>query len=354
MQSRRVELVEKFPRNLNVGANDIEYRVLYELWAGYGSLFEVFLGKEHTIICKEIVPSFNDSVGHQRKMKSYLVEAALYQHFSADLRRVLSMAELLDMSCGSDGDVVLLLSDLRNDFPNKVQKLHMLSDEIRVALDWLVKFHTYFWTCDSQYTHQLWPEGGYWYLATRQEEYSCIPQTWRVLQHLAPIVSDLMTKCKHQTIIHGDYKCPNILLSSDRRRCAVVDFQYTGRGLCTRDIVMLLASSADFQHGTHEQCLATEEEYLSYYYFALSQHAQSRFSRRHLQQQYDLALLDYARFMAGWGWWGNVAYVQGKVNTIIDQLIAAQCRILQKDEVLIDELDSRPFAMVFPDLCETT
>ena len=116
---------------------------------------------------------------------------------------------------------------------------------------------------------------------------------------------------------------------------------------------MLLASSADFQHHTFEQCLAAEEEYLSYYYYSLSSDIQSRFSRRHLQQQYDLALLDYARFMAGWGWWGNVAYVRGKVNTIIDQLLAAQCRVLKKDKVVIDELDDRSFVTVFADLCET-
>ena len=155
MRSKRVELVEKIAQKINIGVNAIEYKVLFELWAGYGSLIEVKFGNGYTIICKEIIPSPDDSVSHQRKMKSYLVEAALYQHFSADLRRVLHMAELLDMNYGKDGDIILLLSDLRIDFPHKVQKLHMSPTEIRVALDWLGKYHTYFWTTDNQYTHQL-------------------------------------------------------------------------------------------------------------------------------------------------------------------------------------------------------
>ena len=43
------------------------------------------------------------------------------------------------------------------------------------------------------------------------------------------------------TLVHGDFKEANILFG--KGKCAVVDFQYCGRGYGAKDLVMLIVSS---------------------------------------------------------------------------------------------------------------
>ncbi len=39
-----------------------------------------------------------------------------------------------------------------------------------------------------------------------------------------------------------------------------------------------------------------------------------------LQRHYELCLLDYCRFMAGWGWWGNVGWTQRRARELLARL----------------------------------
>ncbi len=105
-------------------------------------------------------------------------------------------------------------------------------------------------------------------------------------------------------------KTENLLFSEDGARCAAYDFQYTGRSYGVRDVVYLFVSSvdsADLQAGA--------DELLSYYHTELLDRlvskgeagveAASRYRPDVMRRHFDLALLDYVRFMAGWGMWGS-------------------------------------------------
>lgn len=39
-----------------------------------------------------------------------------------------------------------------------------------------------------------------------------------------------------------------------------------------------------------------------------------------LQKHYELSLLDYVRFMTGWGMWGNAQYAEQRVNELLDRI----------------------------------
>ncbi|GFR41607.1 hypothetical protein Agub_g2331 [Astrephomene gubernaculifera] len=113
-------------------------------------------------------------------------------------------------------------------------------------------------------------------------------------------------------------KNENLLFSADNSRCAAYDFQYTGRSYGVRDVVYLFASSVD-----SAVLDSKEAEYLSYYHSQLQERllvigggsgaedgssgadAAARYHAGVMRRHFELALLDYVRFMAGWGMWGS-------------------------------------------------
>ncbi|KAJ9515189.1 hypothetical protein QJQ45_002314 [Haematococcus lacustris] len=107
----------------------------------------------------------------------------------------------------------------------------------------------------------------------------------------------------------------NLVFSAEGGRCAAYDFQYTGWGVGMVDVAYLLCSSGDEQ-----QVAAHEEALLRHYHTTLmsrlgelqpglvAEAAQRTYTWEVLRQHYDLALLDFVRFMAGWGSWGAVGY----------------------------------------------
>ena len=144
---------------------------------------------------------------------------------------------------------------------------------------------------------------------------------------------------KYGTLLHGDVKGANIVFSnrpSDtqdaRSRCALYDFQYVGVGLVTRDLVYFLGTTA--QSGLLRN-VEQEKELLRAYHADLIQSVGLRLDHRRelpemttddekeidypfskLWDHWELALVDWCRFMAGWGFWGNDSWVERRAKQI--------------------------------------
>ena len=125
------------------------------------------------IIVKHISPpihsdhprGWNTDFGHQRKLKSYNVEARWYRDWS----------KLCDDHCRIPKclaihqdhlELVILLEDMDDvGFPRRPKHINL--DAMVVCLRWLASFHMNF--LDKAPTG-LWNTGSYWHLETRPEE----------------------------------------------------------------------------------------------------------------------------------------------------------------------------------------
>lgn len=109
-------------------------RPLSSLWAGYGTITEVETDDEPSqlLIVKEVAPPPGSGVSHARKMRSYQIEAAFYQRVAPHLPpgaachvpHCLGVHSTLDADSSSDaGGMQLVMSDLRQRFPNRCEVL---------------------------------------------------------------------------------------------------------------------------------------------------------------------------------------------------------------------------------------
>lgn len=203
---------------------------------------------------------------------------------------------------------------------------------------WLANFHAAFWGLPNDPSFTLvppfdvpnpseaqgaWAQGGFWYLDTRQEEYSCIGSDWKTyLPQFQAAAEKLKTDRRGRTLIHGDCKAANILFSADSSTCALYDFQYVGGGLGAQDLVYFIGTSID---GALLRKKGADVELLDYYYQELKNALRARglnadrelFTFKILQSQFEVALVDWMRFMAGWGRWGNSGWVESNVRRIL-------------------------------------
>jgi aminoglycoside phosphotransferase (APT) family kinase protein len=152
---------------------------------------------------------------------------------------------------------------------------------------------------------------------------------WRELQQSAQAIDNTLrglradggacaASGRFQTLVHGDFKSENILLSADGSAAAAYDFQYCGAGLGAKDVAYLFCSSLDADVlQRHEQAL------LAHYHARLLGHLArlgrggEGYTAEVLQRHYELALLDYCRHMAGWGWWGNAGWARARARALL-------------------------------------
>ena len=282
------------------------------VWSGFGSLQRISFGPEQkTIVVKSIsIPNkinhpkgWSSDFASERKLKSYRVEQVFYRQYAAHINvntpRYLGFIE-------DENTQYLLLSDLAQEGFHEIAEQSVFS--VKQILVWLANFHAQnLYKCPAN----LWPQGSYWHLATRPNEFNAMSHIG--LKESALELDIILQSCEHQTLIHGDAKIANFMQAGNS--IVGYDFQYVGGGVGIIDVMLLISSAF-----TSEQCYKYEEELLQFYKQAFLD-ACERFSvatANHVIDSwlalYPVAWADFARFLDGWspGHWKlhNYAWYQ--------------------------------------------
>lgn len=336
---------------------DVKETKLCTLWAGYGAIkcLTVRTASDTIkLICKEVNPPKETGVAHERKVTSYLVEIELYKMGALMKAAGVAIADIYHLESAPTGRATLLMSDLRVLYPIAGDS-GLDWPKTLAAVDWLAKFHAFhFERAESLIDNNLWPEGCYWRLDTRQKEYDDIGREWQRVKNAAVVVADLLKIGTHsstngycypyKTLVHGDYKSPNLqfarITNANRDDtmhqeyvCAAVDFQYCGGGYGVRDVLQLIVSSCYMPYPyNHQRAVALETAILEHYYARLLCYLEHygrvtdvKYTYNILTKHYELCMVDYVRFMAGWGMWGNTEYAEWRTKEILSKLDGGNC-----------------------------
>ncbi|KAJ3475985.1 hypothetical protein NLI96_g11467 [Meripilus lineatus] len=355
-------------------------KTIATLWSNYGRIYRLKLSNDapKTLILKSIHPpatSLADSdESHLRKLLSYEVEKWFYHHLASRLPSSVKVARSYAARGNDDGN--LILEDLEVDFPSPAYG-SLGNEAMECVLTWLAVFHATFfrfhrvgsWNftpspnefrkfiVTGRTVRGVWQRGTYWYLETRRDELGdtndpeyawlkpWIEKASHLLGHLLisvlsiPQVNDATESEIRQygTLVHGDAKDANILFNQPPQRgrgrnhqqedetsvplqCALYDFQYVGLGLPVHDLIYFIGTSA-----SRTLLTPTSERILLEWYHATllttlrkthndpSQvYPFDRFLRH-----WDLAIVDWYRFMAGWGFWGNANWVERRAREVV-------------------------------------
>ncbi|KAL4248865.1 Protein kinase-like domain superfamily protein [Abortiporus biennis] len=326
-------------------------------------------------------PGSNPSESHRRKLLSYDVEEYFYRNLSSFLspskcKVAKCYSNIVTDERSSNGNN-LLLEDLSVVYPFEANG-SLGKEGTEAVLTWLASFHgTYFLIQHHQTVkgqkiilplipapllvdknalnraEGLWKRGTYWYLETRREEMADIDANehdW--LLPWIEKVDDAIEKEieKYGTLLHGDVKGANIVFNrppyphrqnrtkhtkshskssttqDDPLRCALYDFQYVGLGLPVHDLVYFLGTSIE---SSLLKSPSSEMELLKFYHAAFLEGINEThvtvakgpgeivYPFEVLLKHWDLAIVDWYRFMAGWGFWGNDVWVTRRAKDIV-------------------------------------
>jgi hypothetical protein len=332
----------------------------------------------YALILKLISPPQTPSSdeGHLRKMLSYEVEQYFYTHVVphlADIGVARCLASTRDMhgQPGADqlvGLMATVMVDLRPRYPVAGEKRGVL-DRVQVfgALDWLASFHSRtrglvpddygefvlppFEEVERRgregsgkgknLRDGLWLNGGYTYLATRRKEYTSLlrdtESEWcealcKVSESsgmsVAEMVALFLTPCgrRIESYIHGDVKSENLFTSSKGDEVAFFDFQYVGLGLGVCDLaklftcsipVSMLVDGDEYLPERLGMC-GGERELLEWYRRKLLEDEEPGYYEWEMfKRQWETALVDWCRFQASWGFWGNTEWLEARVRSIL-------------------------------------
>ncbi|KAJ3324317.1 hypothetical protein HDV06_000356 [Boothiomyces sp. JEL0866] len=228
----------------------------------------------------------------QLQLKSYQTELYFYQLDKPNHPPIPKYISSPKPNC-------YLLSDISVEYP--ITSGDLSTAEMKLALSWLAAFHSY-WYNKIPIQHK----GSYWYVDTRQEELSHMKN--KKLQSIAYLIDERIHSSKFKTLIHGDFKSENVQFN--RALCVVYDFQYVGAGLGAQDVCYLITSSC--------RSVSDVDDLLSFYHQHLTI---DNYSLDQFTIDFDLCLLDYVRFMDGWGYWGNSRWAINRSNYLLDDLI---------------------------------
>jgi len=155
-----------------------DQKKLCSLWAGYGyinALTITFRDESKPIvklIFKVVQAPHDSGEAHERKVSSYVVEAAFYEACVPRLVKIgVDIATPLHVTKDIAGNISLLMTDLREQFPINTDSM-LCRGRTKAALDWLAKFHAAFWQQPAAEEYGLWKEGCYWRLDTRMSEFA--------------------------------------------------------------------------------------------------------------------------------------------------------------------------------------
>ena len=207
------------------GASSLfEKEMIQELWSGYGKIMRVGLenASVESVVVKHVqLPIYknhphgwNTDIGHQRKLKSYKVEATWYDTYSKNSAARLPQCLAIETQ---DDEALIVLEDLDEaGFP--LRKKAVVWEEIAECLAWLAKFHASYL---GKVPNGLWEVGTYWHLETRPQELAVLDD--QKLREAAPIIDKKLNTCKYKTFVHGDAKLANFCFAQDGQ-VAGVDF----------------------------------------------------------------------------------------------------------------------------------
>ena len=276
------------------------------LWSGYGDISRYVSPKLNiSFIVKHISPpnkqvhprGWNTHASHQRKLQSYQIEANFYRDYAYLCDEHCVVPKLLAEFSDNQQQVIVLQDLDQAGFSLRKDKVVMT--DVMLGIKWLAYFHGRFLQQDS---HDLWPVGTYWYLATRQDEFDVMAKG--KLKSAAQELDAALNNASFQTLVHGDAKLANFCFSDydDYNNLAAVDFQYVGKGVGVKDLAYFLGACLNQDDlFRHEQPLLNE-------YFLQLKNALSHYHVKvdftHLQQEwrklYPLVWADFHRFLLGW------------------------------------------------------
>ena len=224
---------------MNVSEVAIGDRV-QSLWSGYGEIRRYHLSGANnatpaSVVVKDMNPpdnavhprGWNTDVSHQRKLRSYEVEAQWYREYAGHCNRDCRVAKGYGVIRNGNRQVIVM-EDLDAEFPVRVDNpgYRRSSDQIKAGLQWLAHFHAKF--LDAA-VDGLWPTGTYWHLDTRPDELEAM--TVGKLKESAAWLDEQLSECPYQSLVHGDAKIANFCFTKNGLQAAAVDFQYVGRGV---------------------------------------------------------------------------------------------------------------------------
>lgn len=316
-------------------------------------------------------PTRANDEGHTRKILSYQVEQYFYSYLAPHLPDSIPVARCLASINQHQADgttrTAMILSDLKQNYPVAGEKRDVLTEtQIIAALDWLSGFHGFWWSRvadmkhsslvlpplqelkrDGQYATKksVWLNGGYTYLDTRRSEYATLANNhgseWSqaltkrpsgtdasmaefVASFLSPSLAGFSPIEDYETLIHGDVKSENLFTSTSGEQVAFYDFQYTGLGLGVCDLAKLFTCSVPMsmlvaeQHIPHQLTMQDgERKLLARYWTRLQDVSGKEYDWPTFVLHWEIALVDWLRFQASWGFWGNTQWLEARVRCIL-------------------------------------
>ncbi len=303
--------------------------VIQPLWSGYGSITRYQLDgtDRSSVIAKHVAPpnshhhprGWNTDLSHLRKLKSYQVESAWYQHYAKQCGPNSRIPEFLGIK--QDGDErLLLLEDLdAAGFPHRSQSV--TKTELHSCMRWLAHFHATFLNTTAE---DLWPSGTYWHLETRPDELKILASEDPELCKAAEAIDAKLKESPFQTLVHGDAKLANFCFASHGDKVAAVDFQYVGHGCGMKDVAYFIGSCFG-----DDDCEEHAPALLDFYFDELK----SAIFKRGLEIDanaletdwrtlYPVAWTDFHRFLKGWspGHWKIHSYSERLARQVLDDI----------------------------------
>jgi Ser/Thr protein kinase RdoA (MazF antagonist) len=170
------------------------------------------------------------------------------------------------------------------------------------------------------------------YLATRRSEYASLTSDtsseWSPVfctgspsvaeQASSELSSENPANDDFTTLIHGDVKSENLFSTTDGSSVAFFDFQYVGLGLGVCDLAKLFTCSVPSRMLAAEQDMTKDEEQLlRFYHGKLEETAGKIYPWKVFRSHWETALLDWCRFQASWGFWGNIEWLEERCRGIL-------------------------------------
>ncbi|KAJ3559117.1 hypothetical protein NPX13_g9584 [Xylaria arbuscula] len=128
---------------------------------------------------------------------------------------------------------------------------------------------------------------------------------------------------EHESLIHGDVKSENLFTTHSGTEVAFYDFQYVGLGYGVCDLAKLFTCSVPLDMLTEDDQSAElpmgagERSLLERYRANMLAGTDKTYDWDTFVRHWETALVDWLRFQASWGFWGNTEWLEARVRSIL-------------------------------------